>query len=168
MAKNGNWSKKLFVKLIYLISRVFFAWTFFIFLAHCVENSYFYYLPVEVDIKVQYKHTRFCKFWSNFWHIVLNVPIYLDWIQLRPNWMAFSTECFQSFLCEMCLFSLVMGSGFLPLGFSGFSNQNSHRVLGFWYHFSGSGRVSPRVLDTHYYFSYRWRRVKLLFARSTY
>ena len=36
--------------------------------------------------------------------------------------MAFSTECFQSFLCEMCLFSLVMGSGiksqaFSPLGF---------------------------------------------------
>ena len=34
MAKNGFWSKH-FVKLIYLISRVFLAWTFYNFLAHC-------------------------------------------------------------------------------------------------------------------------------------
>ena len=54
--------------------------------------------------KYKFYHV-FVNFGRNFWHIVLNVPIYLDWIQLRPNWMAFSTECFQSFLCEMCLFS---------------------------------------------------------------
>ena len=92
---------------------------------------------------VQYKHTHFCKFWSNFWHIVLNVPIYLDWIQLRPNWMAFSTECFQSFLCEMCLFSLVMGSGiksqaFSPLGFRVLVTK-IHVGLRFGYHFLGLG-----------------------------
>ena len=31
IAKNGIWSKHFFVKLIYLISRVFLAWTFLIF-----------------------------------------------------------------------------------------------------------------------------------------
>ena len=35
IAKNGIWSKKLFVKMIYLTSRVFLAWTFFNFPAHC-------------------------------------------------------------------------------------------------------------------------------------
>ena len=34
MAKNGIWSKTFFVKLIYLISRIFLAWTFLIFLAY--------------------------------------------------------------------------------------------------------------------------------------
>ena len=32
----GIWPKKFFMKLIYLISRVFLAWSFFNFLAHCV------------------------------------------------------------------------------------------------------------------------------------
>ena len=35
MAKNGILSNKFFVKLIYLISRIFLAWTSLIFLAHC-------------------------------------------------------------------------------------------------------------------------------------
>ena len=34
IAKNGFWSKRNFVKLVYLISRVFLAWTFLNFLAH--------------------------------------------------------------------------------------------------------------------------------------
>ena len=38
IAKNGIGSKKYFVKLIYLISRVFLAWTFLNFLAHCVST----------------------------------------------------------------------------------------------------------------------------------
>ena len=37
IAKNGIWSKKFFIKLFYLISRVFLAWTFLNFLAHCDE-----------------------------------------------------------------------------------------------------------------------------------
>ena len=37
MAKNGIWSKKFFVKLFYLISRVFMAWTFSNFLAYCAS-----------------------------------------------------------------------------------------------------------------------------------
>ena len=45
IAKNGIWSKKIFfMKLIYLISRVFLAWTFKDFLAHCdninTHNNY--------------------------------------------------------------------------------------------------------------------------------
>ena len=39
MAKNGIWSKKKFLKFIYLISRVFLAWTFLNFLARCVLLS---------------------------------------------------------------------------------------------------------------------------------
>ena len=35
IAKNGIWSNNVFVKLIYLISRVFFVWTFLNFLARC-------------------------------------------------------------------------------------------------------------------------------------
>ena len=37
MAKNGIWLKKFLVNLIYLISRVFLAWTFLNFLACCVS-----------------------------------------------------------------------------------------------------------------------------------
>ena len=40
--KAMNLAKKIFVKLIYLISRVFLAWNFLNFLAHCV----FYYIRV--------------------------------------------------------------------------------------------------------------------------
>ena len=35
IAKNGIWWKNFFMKLIYLISRVFLAWTFLNFLAYC-------------------------------------------------------------------------------------------------------------------------------------
>ena len=40
LQKNGIWSKGFFVKLNYLISRVFLAWTFFNFLAHCGKSRY--------------------------------------------------------------------------------------------------------------------------------
>ena len=38
IAKNGIWSKNLFVKLIYLISRAFWPGLFFNFLAHCASH----------------------------------------------------------------------------------------------------------------------------------
>ena len=46
MVKNGIWSEFFFVKLIYLISRVFLAWAFFNFLAHSaiygIEINFFF------------------------------------------------------------------------------------------------------------------------------
>ena len=39
IAKNGIWSKKFFVKLIYLISQVFLAWTFFLIFWPIVQNN---------------------------------------------------------------------------------------------------------------------------------
>ena len=39
MAKNVFWSKKKFVKLIYLIFTSFLAWTFLNFLAYCVVEK---------------------------------------------------------------------------------------------------------------------------------
>ena len=41
IAKNGIWSIKFFVKLIYFISRVFLDWTFLKFLAHYVAVDEF-------------------------------------------------------------------------------------------------------------------------------
>ena len=38
-AKNGFWSKQFFVTLIYMISRLFLAWTFKNFLAHTMQNK---------------------------------------------------------------------------------------------------------------------------------
>ena len=53
--------KKKFVKLIYLISRVFLAWTFLIFLAHCemIKNGFLpEFLEPALIISIQTKHPR--------------------------------------------------------------------------------------------------------------
>ena len=69
IAKNGIWSKKIFVKLIYLISRVFLGWTFLNFLAHC--NS----------LKAQVLKNPKCLNWKSEWQIVFRR--HLNWFLIK-------------------------------------------------------------------------------------